>query len=228
MRPIVRFLSFLTLFFIISSTQAQLLNLGLKAGIGVSSFMGKVDQKEVPWVEHHNIASGYYAFGGFFEIKPSKKFGIYTELLLAHSGGGRRYTLTTEEVIENENFNSLQIPAMLKFKTSKVMFLGIGAQFNYLLSSSYLYRVNGSIIAEYEKIKKERNVNFTYGPAFMVGAEHDKWTFGGMLYLGISPVVKNDDTKDINLRNYNASFCVTYRLFTSNNETIQFYNHQNF
>jgi hypothetical protein len=228
MRPTLSVLSFLTFFLSIYSAQAQLFNLGLKAGLGVSSFIGKVDQSEVPWVESHNIASGYYAFGPYLEIKPSKKIGICGELLFAHSGGGRRYTLTTGEVIENENFNSLQIPAYLKIKTSNVMFIGLGAQFNYLLSSRYLYRENGSILVGYENVKKERNANFTYGPALTVGAEHEKWTFSGLFYLGISPVVQKDQTEYVNLRNYSLSFCVSYRLFSSNNETIQFYNHQNF
>lgn len=228
MKILVRLLSFLTFFFLISSVQAQLINLGVKAGLGVSSFIGKVDRDEVPWIESHNVASGYGAFGGYWEIKPSKKIGFYGELTLARSGGGRRFTLTNQEVVVNEKFTSLQVPVMLKIKTSKVMFVGLGAQFNYLLGSRYLYRVDGSIVASYEHVQKERNINFNYGPAVMIGAEHERWTFSGMFYLGVSPIVKSDKVQDLKLRYYNVSFGVTYRLFSSSNETIQFYNHQNF
>ncbi|MCU0416882.1 MAG: outer membrane beta-barrel protein [Cytophagaceae bacterium] len=209
-------------------TFGQVLNLGIKGGLGVSSNIGKIEESEVKWNEYQNIASGYYCVGAYGEFSTSKKWRFHFELLYGHSGAGKRFTTDTSEVIQNDNFNAFQIPAMFAFQVNEHLFWGLGAQFNFLLSSSSLYRLNGSVLADYEKIKSERHNSLTYGPVFMVGAKVDKWQFGGNFHVGINSPMSENVTAEVGIKNFTASVFTTYRLFTSDKETIQFYNHQNY
>jgi hypothetical protein len=109
-----------------ASIQAQLLKIGVKAGVNFANQTG--DAFDAPDVEKEGITS--YHAGLVAEIKLLDKFAIQPELL--YSTQGATYKNAVEE-FKNE-LGYLSIPVMAKFYLTDSFSLEVGPQASFLLN----------------------------------------------------------------------------------------------
>ena len=110
-----------TLLFLTANTQAQLLQIGAKAGLNYANFSGTEIQTDA--------ITSYHA-GLIAEIKLLDKFAIQPELL--YSTQGASYDNAGQE-FRNE-LGYLTIPVLAKIYLSKSFSLELGPQASFLLS----------------------------------------------------------------------------------------------
>lgn len=113
------------------SAQAQLLQIGAKAGLNYANFSGTEIQTDA--------ITSYHA-GLIAEIKLMDKFAIQPELL--YSTQGASYDRAGEE-FKNE-LGYLAIPVLAKIYLSKSFSLEVGPQASFLLSEKNNFDVNNA------------------------------------------------------------------------------------
>ena len=111
----------ITLFFLATNTQAQLLKLGVKAGLNYANFSGTDIQTDA--------ITSYHA-GLIAEIKLLEKFAIQPELLYTTQGATYKTVLGD---IKNE-LGYIAIPILAKIYLSKSISLELGPQASFLLN----------------------------------------------------------------------------------------------
>jgi hypothetical protein len=111
----------IALLFLTTNTQAQLLKLGVKAGLNYANFSGTDIQTDA--------ITSYHA-GLIAEIKLLDKFAIQPELLYTTQGAS--YKVGINE-IKNE-LGYIAIPVLAKIYLSKSFSLELGPQASFLLS----------------------------------------------------------------------------------------------
>jgi opacity protein-like surface antigen len=121
----------ITLLFLAANTQAQLLQIGAKAGLNYANFSGTEIQTDA--------ITSYHA-GLIAEIKLMDKFAIQPELL--YSTQGASYDNAGQE-FKNE-LGYLAIPVLAKIYLSKSFSLELGPQASFLLSEKNNFDVNNA------------------------------------------------------------------------------------
>jgi hypothetical protein len=121
----------ITLLLIGFSSQAQLLRIGLKAGLNYANFSGTNIQTDAITSYHAGLIS---------EIKLFDKFAIQPELL--YTTQGATYSTIVGDV-ENE-LGYIAIPILAKIYISKSLSLELGPQASFLLSEKNKFDVTNS------------------------------------------------------------------------------------
>lgn len=110
-----------TLLFLTTNSQAQLLQLGVKAGLNYANFSGTSIQTDA--------ITSYHA-GLIAEVKLLDKFAIQPELL--YTTQGATYKTVLDDV--NKELGYIAIPVLAKIYLSKSFSLELGPQASFLLS----------------------------------------------------------------------------------------------
>ncbi|MCI4443995.1 MAG: PorT family protein [Lentimicrobium sp.] len=119
------------LLFIAFNSQAQLLQIGVKAGINYANFTGSSIQTDAITSYHGGLVA---------EIKLLDKFAIQPELLYTTQGATYKTALGD---IKNE-LGYIAIPVLAKIYLSKSFSLELGPQASFLLSEKNNFDVNNS------------------------------------------------------------------------------------
>lgn len=153
------------------NVQAQLLKLGLKAGLNYANVTGS---------EIQTAAITSYHAGLVAEIKLGETFALQPELL--YSTQGATYNTVLGD-IENE-LGYLSIPVMAKIYLSKSFSLELGPQASFLLSEKNEFDV-------------EDSNTFDFAAAGGLGFKITKNIFiQGRYVLGLTEISKNADAKN--------------------------------
>jgi opacity protein-like surface antigen len=153
------------------STQAQLLNFGVKGGLNYANLTGSTTKTDA-------IAS--YHVGVLAEINLSEKFTIQPELLYSTQGATYKTILGD---IDNE-LGYLSIPVMAKIHLNKMISLELGPQASFLLS-------------EKDEFDIHNQNTFDFAAAGGLGFKITKSIFVQARYvLGLTEVSKDAETKN--------------------------------
>jgi hypothetical protein len=121
----------IALLFLATNTQAQLLKLGVKAGLNYANFSGTDIQTDAITSYHAGLVA---------EIKLMDKFAIQPELLYTTQGASYK---NAGEEFKNE-LGYIAIPVMAKIYLSKSFSLELGPQASFLLNEKKDFDVNDS------------------------------------------------------------------------------------
>ncbi|QSB28139.1 porin family protein [Flavobacterium sp. CLA17] len=170
------------LFIATSATiQAQLLQIGAKAGVNFASQTGDASLNGVAF-DKDGITS--YHVGVVAEIKLLEKFSIQPELL--YSTQGATYKNAVNE-FKNE-LGYLSIPVMAKIYMTKSLSLEVGPQASFLLSEKNDFDVKDA-------------ETFEFGVNAGLGLKITKNIFVQARYgLGLTEASKNADVKNSNIQ----------------------------
>jgi hypothetical protein len=127
------------------SLQAQLVKLGIKAGLNYANQTGS--DINITGANYDNEAITSYHAGFIAEIKLTEGFAVQPELL--YSTQGATYKNAVEEF--QNKLGYLSIPVLAKFSLNKSISLDLGPQASFLLS-------------------ERKNVNFKESETFEFGA----------------------------------------------------------
>jgi hypothetical protein len=160
------------------NVQAQLLRIGLKAGLNYANQTGT--NITVNSGNYNKDAISSYHAGLVAEIKVTEGFSVQPELLYSTQGATYKYAATE---FKNE-LGYLSIPVLAKFHLNKVISLDLGPQASFLLSERKQFDV------------KEANT-FDFGIAGGLGLNITKSLFiQGRYVLGLT-----DASKDAQIKN---------------------------
>ena len=168
------------LFMATSATiQAQLLKIGVKAGVNFANQTGDASFDGIS-VDKEGITS--YHAGLVAEIKLLEKFSIQPELLYSTTGASYKFDDVSED-IKNE-LGYISIPVMAKFYLSKSFSLELGPQASFLVSEKNDFDVkNGE--------------TFEFGVNAGLGFKITENIFvQGRYGLGLTEASKNADVKN--------------------------------
>ena len=126
----------IALLFLVANTQAQLLQIGAKAGLNYANFSGTTIQTDA--------ITGYHG-GLIAEIKLLDKFAIQPELLYTTQGATYNTALGD---FKNE-LGYIAIPVLAKIYLSKSFSLELGPQASFLLSEKNDFDVNDANTFEF-------------------------------------------------------------------------------
>jgi hypothetical protein len=161
----------ITLFFLAVNTQAQLLQIGAKAGLNYANFSGTDIQTDAITSYHAGLVA---------EIKLMDKFAIQPELLYTTQGATYKTALGD---FENE-LGYIAIPVLAKIYLSKSFSLELGPQASFLLSEKNDFDVNDSN-------------TFEFAVDMGLGLKVTKNIFlQGRYVLGLTEVSPNADAKN--------------------------------
>ncbi len=164
-----------TLLFLTANTQAQLLQIGAKAGLNYANFSGTEIQTDA--------ITSYHA-GLIAEIKLLDKFAIQPELL--YSTQGASYENAGEE-FKNE-LGYIAIPVLAKIYLGESFSMELGPQASFLLSEK-----NNFDVADYN--------TFDFAVAGGLSYKITKNFFvQGRYVLGLTEVSSNADAKNSTLQ----------------------------
>jgi hypothetical protein len=121
----------IALLFLTANAQAQLLKLGIKAGLNYANFSGTEIQTDAITSYHAGLVA---------EIKLLDKFAIQPELLYTTQGATYKTALGD---FENE-LGYIAIPVLAKIYLSKSFSLELGPQASFLLSEKNDFNANDS------------------------------------------------------------------------------------
>ncbi|MES2812077.1 MAG: porin family protein [Bacteroidota bacterium] len=107
--------------FVFTSAQAQLLKIGVKAGLNYANFSGSDLQTDAITSYHAGLSA---------QIKLGEKFSLQPEIM--YSTQGASYDNLSEEV--KAKLGYVSIPLLARIHMGKVVSLDLGPQFSYLLS----------------------------------------------------------------------------------------------
>lgn len=163
-----------------ASIQAQLLKIGVKAGVNFANQTG--DATDAPGIDKEGITS--YHAGLVAEIKLLDRFAVQPELL--YSTQGATYKNAVDE-FKNE-LGYLSIPVMAKFYLTDSFSLEVGPQASFLLS-------------------EKDNVDFNDAETFEFGVNAglgfkitENFFIQGRYGLGLTDATKNADVKNTTLQ----------------------------
>jgi len=111
-----------------AAVNAQLLKLGVKAGVNFASQTG--DAFDLPGINKDGITS--YHVGALAEIKLLEKFAIQPELLYSTQGATYKFADAQEDF--KNKLAYLSVPVMAKIYMTKSLSLEVGPQASFLLS----------------------------------------------------------------------------------------------
>lgn len=153
------------------NVQAQLLKLGVKAGLNYANVTGTTIQTEAITSYHAGLVT---------EIKLGETFALQPELL--YSTQGATYKTALED-FKNE-LGYLSIPVMVKIYLGKTVSLELGPQASFLLSEKNAFDIEDSNTLDFAA---------TGGLGFKI----TKNIFiQGRYVLGLTEISKNADTKN--------------------------------
>ncbi|WP_163398986.1 porin family protein [Flavobacterium fluviatile] len=172
------FLAVVLFFATAASIQAQLLKIGVKAGVNFANQTG--DAFDAPNVDKEGITS--YHAGLVAEIKLLDKFSVQPELL--YSTVGAKYKIDeVSEDIKNE-LGYLSIPVMAKFYLTDSFSLEVGPQASFLLS-------------EKDDVELGDAETFEFGLNAGLGFKiTENFFIQGRYGLGLTEASKNADVKN--------------------------------
>ena len=198
------------LMFVFSFAEAQIVNVGIKAGPNNSKIIGTdayelVSESSVP-------ISGIFSFhaGLFAVVKINDKFAIQPEVLYSEQGFvyKKNYTFNdeTKEKKLDVKMDYINIPIMVKYYPFEQFFLDFGPQIGFLIdveqeSLSGTSVVKSDVKHEYE----DTDTGFNFG----LGYEGDKFTIYGRYTLGLKDIHK---TIDADNKNSVIQFGVGYKF----------------
>ncbi|MCI9844051.1 porin family protein [Flavobacterium pectinovorum] len=159
-----------------ASIQAQLLKIGVKAGVNFANQTG--DATDAPGISKEGITS--YHAGLVAEVKLLDRFAIQPELL--YSTQGASYKEAGQE-FKNE-LGYLTIPVMAKFYLSDSFSLEVGPQASFLLSEKDNFNI-------YDNETFEFGVNAGLGFKLT-----ENFFIQGRYGLGLTEASKNADVKN--------------------------------
>ena len=168
------------LLFVAASTtsQAQLVKLGVKAGVNFANQTG--DAFDAPGVNKEGITS--YHAGLVAEIKLLDRFAIQPELLYSTTGASYKFDDVRED-IKNE-LGYLSIPVMAKFYLTDSFSLEVGPQASFLLS-------------EKDNVEFGDAETFEFGVNAGLGFKlTENFFIQGRYGLGLTEASKNADVKN--------------------------------
>jgi hypothetical protein len=113
--------------FVTSTAFAQKFEIGGKAGVNISNFTGHSSWQNAKT----NTLLGFHA-GGFVSFFLGDVFAIQPEVLF--SSQGAKYQDATHD--ENLKINYINVPVMLKFRTTGGFYVEAGPQFGFKISES--------------------------------------------------------------------------------------------
>ena len=114
------------------SAQAQLLKLGIKAGLNYANSTGSSIKTNIS--DYSKEASTNYHAGLVAQIALSKGIALQPELMYSSQGSKYESLVSTVADINNE-LGYISIPAILKIDLGKTFSLELGPQASFLLSS---------------------------------------------------------------------------------------------
>ena len=160
---------FVSAFFSVNCS-AQLLKIGIKAGVNYSNFESSQIQTD---------ALTSYHLGVITEIKLLKSLSLQPEIL--YSTQGAFYKTVIEDV--KQELGYVSVPILAKVTIAKTFSVEAGPQFSYLLS---------------KKITSDTDLNeFDFGVAGGIGVKITKSIFiQGRYVLGLTEIDKNADFKN--------------------------------
>lgn len=126
----------IALLFLVANTQAQLLQIGAKAGLNYANFSGTTIQTDAITSYHGGLIA---------EIKLLDKFAIQPELLYTTQGATYNTALGD---FKNE-LGYIAIPVLAKIYLSKSFSLELGPQASFLLSEKNDFDVNDANTFEF-------------------------------------------------------------------------------
>lgn len=198
------------LLFVFLFADAQIVNLGIKAGTNNSKIIG-TDAYEI--VSETSVPiSGIFSFhaGVFAVIKINDKFAIQPEVL--YSEQGFKYTqfvtVNNEQVEYNldVNMDYINIPIMVKYYPFEQFFLDFGPQIGFLINADQESLSGTSVIkSDVKKAYDDTDTGFNFG----LGYEGDKYTIYGRYTLGLKDIHK---TADADNKNSVIQFGVGYKF----------------
>lgn len=161
----------ITLLFLAVNTQAQLLKLGVKAGLNYANFSGTEIQTDAITSYHAGLVA---------EIKLMDKFAIQPELLYTTQGATYKTALGD---FENE-LGYIAIPVLAKIYLSNSFSLELGPQASFLLNEKNDFNLNDSN-------------TFDFAIDMGLGLKVTKNIFiQGRYVLGLTEVSSNADAKN--------------------------------
>ena len=161
----------IALLFLAANTQAQLLKLGVKAGLNYANFSGTEIQTDAITSYHAGLVA---------EIKLMDKFAIQPELLYTTQGATYKTALGD---FENE-LGYIAIPVLAKIYLSKSFSLELGPQASFLLNEKNDFNLNDSN-------------TFDFAIDMGLGLKVTKNIFiQGRYVLGLTEVSSNADAKN--------------------------------
>lgn len=125
------------LFLFAMQTNAQTLNLGVKAG----GTLGKIDGQQFKDGFKFGIHAGFFA-----EIGLGEKWGIQPEVLFNQTNTTVKDNVTADDVLnqgKKGHLNYLSIPVLLNFKPANILTLQAGPQFGILMNKDNNLVQNG-------------------------------------------------------------------------------------
>ncbi|WP_417939805.1 porin family protein [Flavobacterium sp. RS13.1] len=159
-----------------ASIQAQLLKIGVKAGVNFANQTG--DAFDAPEVSKEGITS--YHAGLVAEVKLLDRFALQPELLYSTQGATYKYAA---KEFKNE-LGYLSIPVMAKFYLSDSFSLEVGPQASFLLS-------------EKDNVDFENAETFEFGVNAGLGFKiTENFFIQGRYGLGLTEASKNADIKN--------------------------------
>ncbi|WP_269237329.1 porin family protein [Flavobacterium flavigenum] len=161
-----------------ASIQAQLLKIGVKAGVNFANQTG--DAFDAPEVNKEGITS--YHAGLVAEIKLLDRFAVQPELLYSTTGASYKFNDVSED-IKNE-LGYLSIPVMAKFYLSDSFSLEVGPQASFLLSKK-------------DDVKLGDPETFEFGVNAGLGFKiTENFFIQGRYGLGLTDASRNADVKN--------------------------------
>ena len=161
----------IALLFLAANTQAQLLKLGVKAGLNYANFSGTEIQTDAITSYHAGLVA---------EIKLMDKFAIQPELLYTTQGATYKTALGD---FENE-LGYIAIPVLAKIYLSNSFSLELGPQASFLLNEKNDFNLNDSN-------------TFDFAIDMGLGLKVTKNIFiQGRYVLGLTEVSSNADAKN--------------------------------
>ncbi|WP_026727605.1 porin family protein [Flavobacterium denitrificans] len=164
--------------FLATSTaiHAQLLKIGVKAGVNFASQTGDFPES----IDKEGITS--YHAGLVAEVKLLEKFSIQPELLYSTTGASYKFDDVSED-IKNE-LGYISIPVMAKFYLNKTFSLEVGPQASFLVSQRNDFDI-------------EDAETFEFGVNAGLGVKLTENIFlQGRYGLGLTEASKNADIKN--------------------------------
>lgn len=166
----------LTCFFLTTllSTQAQIFNVGLKAGLNYNTNGDLIANHFDDYFKSTSNGDYGYHFGAFAEIKLPFWLYIRPELVYTHTESYYQGILDNDPKL---SINKMDIPLLIGFRIVKIVRVFIGPSFQYIIN------------AKFDDVKSTNYDDFTTGIQIGAGLEFGRLGFDVRWEQGISDSV---------------------------------------
>jgi hypothetical protein len=159
------------------STQAQIIKLGIKAGINYANQTGSVNN-----VNYKSEAITNYHFGLVAELPLGESFAFQPEVMYSTVGANYKAAGVLADI--NNELGYITIPVLAKINLSKTFSLDLGPQASFLVSNK-------------DNVLLDDPKSFDFGAAAGLGIRVTKSIFlQGRYVVGLSEASTNADIKN--------------------------------